>query len=221
MIEVKDIHKKYKNESKKEALKGISLSIKDGELVAIVGASGSGKSTLLNILGGMDCATKGEYYFDNLKIHEFGNMKRQKFCRNNVSFIFQDFALLDDYSVYENVELPLIVKHVKRKRRKELVNSCLDMVGITSLKSKFPTQISGGEAQRCAIARAIASGNKLILADEPTGSLDVENGKRIMELLKGLNDDGRTVIIVTHNPEIADMCDRRIVMSNGLVESAG
>lgn len=223
MIELKNIHKTYPIQGgEQEALREVSLTLETGKMVAVMGPSGSGKSTLLNILGGMDSVTSGEYCYDGQPVHRMKSMQRQKFCRDTVSFIFQDFALLEDYTAYENVELPLLIKGCPARKRKEIVTESLKKAGIYELRKKFPRQLSGGEQQRCAIARSVASGNPLVLADEPTGALDLENGDKIMALLKDMNEEGKTVVIVTHNPEVAQMCDGILYLEDGrLVEQLG
>lgn len=165
----------------------------------------------------MERPTNGEYFFEEEAVHSMNNTKLQRFIKDKVSFIFQNFALLKDYTVYENVELPLALKKISRKERKQRVLDSLAMVGIDDLKKMYPAKISGGEAQRCAIARSIAAGNELILADEPTGSLDVKRGREIVDELKKLNALGRTVIVITHNPQVAKECDRIIFLEDGKI----
>ncbi|MDY5576534.1 MAG: ABC transporter ATP-binding protein [Lachnospiraceae bacterium] len=216
MIELRDVKKIYGDkQNQTEALKGVSLQIEDGQMVAIMGPSGSGKSTLLNILGCMDSLTSGEYVMNGVVVSKLKDGKRQIFARDHISFVFQDFALMKDYTVYENAELPLKIKNVPKKERKRRVMEALEQVGIADLYKKFPTKISGGQQQRCAIARALASDNRYILADEPTGALDSQTGRDIVSLLKSMTKQGRTVILVTHNREIAEYADKVIELADG------
>lgn len=217
MIKLENIEKIYNaNGVTTNALKGVSLEINRGEFLAVVGASGSGKSTLLNIIGCMDTATSGSYIYDGVEITKLNKKEFEKFRKEHVSFVFQQFALLNDYTVYENVELPLRVKNISRRHRRRLINDTLDKLGIADLEKKYPTQISGGQQQRCAIARAILAGGDLILADEPTGALDAVTGQEIVDLLKELNQDGKTVIIVTHDRKIAEQTERIIQIADGI-----
>ena len=167
MITLKHITKTYgKGEGAAHALQDVSLQIQEGEMVAIMGASGSGKTTLLNMLGCMDQFDSGEYYYGDIEVHKLTKEKLHEFRKQHVGFVFQQFALMNQYTVYENVELPLCIKNVPNKERKKLVREALEQMGIGNLSRKMPTKISGGQQQRCAIARALASGNELILADE-------------------------------------------------------
>ncbi len=218
MIVLKNIKKCYNKKKPEElALDGVNLTVEEGEMVAVMGPSGSGKSTLLKIIGGMERSSQGEYFFNGEAVHAMNNTKLQKFIKDKVSFIFQNFALLKDYTVYENVELPLTLKRVPKKERKQRVLESLETVGIAHLKKMYPAKISGGEAQRCAIARSMAAGNELILADEPTGALDSKRGEEIVAELKKLNALGRTVIVITHNPEVAKECNRTIFLEDGKI----
>jgi putative ABC transport system ATP-binding protein len=223
MIKLSNVEKTYGNaknpDSQTHALKGITLTIEDGEMVAVMGPSGSGKSTLLNILGCMDSLTAGQYLVDDVEVSALKPAKRRTFAKENISFVFQDFALMKDYTIFENVELPLKIKNVPRKERKKIVLECLEEVGISDIRKKFPLKTSGGQQQRCAIARALASGNNLILADEPTGALDRENGQNIMNILRKVNQKGKTVVVITHDPEVAKHCDRIIRIVDGQIEA--
>lgn len=218
MIKLTDVTKIYGTEENgTKALDNVSLTINDGEMIAIMGTSGSGKSTLINLLGGMDTLTSGTYLYNGTDV---GNMKLSelhKFRKNNISFVFQHFALMNHYTVFENVEVPLRAKRIKRARRKEIVMEKLKMLGIEELAKKLPVQISGGQQQRCAIARALAADNQLILADEPTGALDSKTGKEIMDIFTDIKHLGKTVIIVTHDNKIADRCERIVRIEDGKI----
>ena len=220
MIKLNNIRKVYEDKyNTTEALRGINLEVSKGELVAIIGKSGSGKTTLLNIIGGMDRATSGEYIFGNINVSQLRGRQLDRFRKENISFIFQNFALMSEYSVYENIELPLIAKKINRKQRKRIIKEVLQHLEIEELEKKYPTQISGGQQQRCAIARALASGNELILADEPTGSLDRNTSYKIVDQLRELNKTGKTVIIITHDLDIANMCNRIISIDDGYIKN--
>lgn len=222
MIRLENIEKEYKGKGiSTHALNGVSLEIGDGEFVSIVGPSGSGKTTLLNIIGCMDTATSGRYICNNTEVSGLKNSETEKFRKNNISFVFQQFALLDDYTVYENVELPLRVKNLSKKERKRKVKEVLGKFKIAELEKKYPTQISGGQQQRGAIARAVVAGTDIILADEPTGALDGATGQEIMEILKELNKEGKTVIIVTHDMNIAGQTERIIYIKDGKIDNTG
>lgn len=218
MIELKDVCKTYKyGKEETKALDNINLTIKDGEFVAVIGNSGSGKSTLLNVIGCMDLMDSGSYILNGQEISGIKINKLHKVRKESISFVFQNFALLNHYTVFENVEVPLLAKKVRKSERKRIVKEKLELMGIYDLKSKLPTKISGGQQQRCAIARALASDNNIILADEPTGALDCKTGEEIMNVLKELNGMGKTVIIVTHNMDIAKQTDRILEMEDGRI----
>lgn len=218
MIELKDVCKTYKyGKEETKALDNINLTIKDGEFVAVIGNSGSGKSTLLNVIGCMDLMDSGSYILNGQEISGIKINKLHKARKESISFVFQNFALLNHYTVFENVEVPLLAKKVRKSERKRIVKEKLELMGIYDLKSKLPTKISGGQQQRCAIARALASDNNIILADEPTGALDSKTGEEIMNVLKQLNGMGKTVIIVTHNMDIAKQTDRILEMEDGRI----
>lgn len=218
MIRINDIVKEYKSEDVvTKALDGISLELNDGEYVAVMGASGSGKSTLLNILGGMDTATSGEYYFDDIPVSDMNMAKLHEFRKEHVAFVFQNFALINQYTVYENVELPLIARRIPAKRRKELVEDALKRFGIMDLKNKYPLHISGGQQQRTSIARAIVTGAKLLLADEPTGALDKKTGNLVMDLIDEIHKGDTIIVLVTHDPEIAKRADRIVKIEDGKI----
>lgn len=216
MITLTDVTKIYKSDGcETQALKGISLEIKDGEWISIVGTSGSGKSTLLNLIGCMDTLTEGSYVFNDIEVHKLKGNELHTFRKENVSFIFQHFALMNHYTVYENAELPLMIKNVSQKKRKEIVMENLELMGIADLAKKKPSNISGGQQQRCAIARALSSQNNLILADEPTGALDKNTGIEIMEVLDALNKKGKTLVVVTHDENVAKRANRIIRVEDG------
>lgn len=218
MIRLKNIKKIYKSgDIETYALNDITLNIEDGEYISIMGTSGSGKSTLLNIIGGMDVPTGGEYFCDDIAVHELKGQALHLFRKENVSFIFQQFALMPHYTVFENVEIPLLAKNVTKKERKKSVMEKLELMGISDLAKKLPSQISGGEQQRCAIARALVSDNNLILADEPTGALDTNTGNSIMQAMIDMHKQGKTLIVITHDKNIADMGDRIIKIEDGYV----
>lgn len=217
LIKIDNLVKIYgKDEGKVHALKGISLSINEGELVAIVGASGSGKSTLLNIIGCIDKATSGEYYLDGQNVGILKDRQLAKSRNNLIGFVLQYFGLVNTYSVYENVELPLI--YGKIKNRKEKIISIMKKLNIEEKKDKLPSELSGGQNQRVAIARALVNNPKLILADEPTGALDKRNSQEVMKILLELNKEGKTVIIVTHDENISKQCDRIIRIEDGHIK---
>ena len=226
MINLKGITKEYGNKDLKlSALNSIDLDIDSGEMVAITGASGSGKSTLLNIIGCLDTFTSGEYVLNNKNINSFTKNEIAKIRNTEFGFVFQNFALMNNYTVLENIELAL--KYNKKykgnnysaKERKECVIKVLEMVGLQTEINKLPSKLSGGQQQRVAIARALVNNPQILLADEPTGSLDRENGKQILDIFKNINNQGKTVIIVTHDPEVAKICSKNIVISDGNILS--
>lgn len=224
LIKLNDIVKIYgKNDTEVKALAGVNLEVGTGELLSVMGASGSGKSTLLNILGAMDSPTKGKYtYYDEekIKVNELKNNQLHEFRKNYISFVFQQFALMNHYTVYENVEMPLRILGLSRKEKTERILKALDELGIADLAKRKPAQISGGQQQRCAIARALAKNSKLILADEPTGALDRKNSKEIMKIFMELRKKGKTIIIATHDSTVAKMTDRIINIEDGRLASS-
>lgn len=216
MIELKQIVKHYgKGDNVTEALKGVSLQIKKGEFVAITGHSGCGKSTLLNILGGMDRQTKGEYFYDGTDVSRMSEKELAGFRNRHIGFVFQAFHLAGELTALENVALPLGYAGVGAKERKERAKVLLDRVGLSEKYKAHPAKLSGGEMQRVAIARALSNHPQVLLADEPTGNLDRENGEMIMKILRELNEEGMTIIMVTHDLELAAMADRCIRMADG------
>lgn len=218
MIELKGISKIYQqNTSPSVALEEVSLTIEQGELVAVMGPSGSGKSTLLNIIGCMDTPTSGTYLLDGVDVTASSRNRQQKLRKEKISFVFQHFALMDMYTAYENVEVPLTARNVKRGKRKKIIEQCLDEMGIGDLKKRYPNQMSGGQKQRTAIARALAAGTPIVLCDEPTGALDQKTGQEVISVLKQINQNGVTVIIVTHDPQIAAQTDRILYILDGKI----
>ena len=219
MIRLENVIKIYGEDyEKKIALNNICLEIKDGEFVAVTGPSGSGKSTLLNIIGCMDIPTKGRYYLDDTDITLKTKSQIEDIRKEKIGFVFQHFALMDYYTAYENIELPLIIKNIKRSERKRLVNEQLKLLGIEEVKDHIPSKMSGGQRQKVAIARALVSGCNILLADEPTGALDQATGREVMELLKEINKRGTTVIIVTHDINIANQTERIIEICDGKIK---
>lgn len=218
MIKLNNIVKSYKIENQEfHALDGANLDVKEGEMIAIMGPSGSGKSTMLNIIGGMDKASSGDYWFNDIKVSELSTNALHRFRRNNVSFVFQHFALMNQYTVYQNVEVPLIAQHVGTLKRRKIIMEQLKRLGIENQAKKYPLQLSGGQQQRCAIARALAANNKLILADEPTGALDLATGEEMMKIFQEIRDEGKTVIVITHDTNIASKCERTIRIEDGKI----
>ena len=216
MLKVTDLKKSFFTEEiETVALAGVSFEVKEGEFVAIMGPSGCGKSTLLNILGLLDNPTSGEYMLLDKEVGDLRERDRTYFRRGNIGFVFQSFNLIDELSVAENVELPLIYMGVKPSERKERVKKMLDRMNISHRAGHFPQQLSGGQQQRVAIARALVSNPKLILADEPTGNLDSKNGQEVLNLLKELNSEGTTVIMVTHSQHDASYADRILCLFDG------
>ena len=216
MIKITNLEKYYRtDEVETVALNKISFEIKQGEFVSIMGPSGCGKSTLLNVLGLLDDADMGSYLFNGIEVIKFNERKRADIRKENIGFVFQSFNLIDELSVFENVELPLIYLNVKANERKERVESVLDKMQITHRKKHFPQQLSGGQQQRVAVARAVVNSPKIILADEPTGNLDSSNGNEVMQLLTDLNEKGTTVIMVTHSEHDSKYSHRIIRMLDG------
>ena len=202
-----------------KALNEVSLEIKKGEFVAIMGPSGCGKSTLLNILGTLDSSTSGKYFFDGKEIDKMSESQLTSFRKGNIGFVFQNFNLIDELTVYENVELPLVYLNSKKSERKKKVMEVLERMNIAHRAGHFPQQLSGGQQQRVAIARAVVTDCPLILADEPTGNLDSTNGLEVMELLSELNRQGTTVVIVTHSQRDAKFAHRVIHLLDGRIVS--
>ena len=220
MIKVKDLCKVFRTEEiETTALNNVSFEINDGEFVAIMGPSGCGKSTLLNILGLLDNPTTGSYELLGKEVANLKEKDRTKFRKGNIGFVFQSFNLIDELNVYDNVELPLRYLNISASERKEKVTAILKRMNISHRAQHFPQQLSGGQQQRVAIARAVVSNPKLILADEPTGNLDSKNGKEVMELLKELNSEGTTIVMVTHSQKGAACAQRTINLFDGKIVS--
>mgnify|MGYP002795017941 CR=1 FL=1 len=218
MIEIKDLHKSYKMGSNSiHVLKGINFSVAEGELVAIMGSSGSGKSTLLNILGMLDEADQGSYTLDGLPIKNLNEKIAAQYRNKFLGFVFQSFNLINYKSALDNVALPLYYQGVKRGERMDIAMSYLEKVGLANWASHLPNELSGGQKQRVAIARALASNPKVLLADEPTGALDTKTSYEVMDLIQGINDEGRTILVVTHEHDIAQMTKRIVNLKDGLI----
>lgn len=220
MIQIKDLVKIYRTEEvETTALNALSLEVHKGEFVSIMGASGCGKSTLLNIIGLLDAPNSGSYQFDGEEVAGYTEKQRAGLRKASIGFVFQNFNLIDELNVYENVELPLIYNKVPAKERKERVNAILERIGIAHRAKHFPLQLSGGQQQRVAVARALVTNPKLILADEPTGNLDSKSGNEVMELLTELHQTGATIIMVTHSAYDAQFSSRVITLRDGEVIS--
>jgi len=218
MIEIKDLHKSYKTgASSLHVLKGINFSVKEGELVSIMGSSGSGKSTLLNILGMLDEADEGIYTLDNFPIKNLNEKVAAKYRNKFLGFIFQSFNLINYKSALDNVALPLYYQGVGRKERMDKSFAYLEKVGLADWAHHLPNELSGGQKQRVAIARALASDPKVLLADEPTGALDTKTSYEVMDLIQGINDEGKTILVVTHEDDIAHMTKRIVNLKDGVI----
>ncbi|PTX63157.1 putative ABC transport system ATP-binding protein [Kordia periserrulae] len=216
MIQITDLKKIYKTEELHTiALNDLSFEVKQGEFVTIMGPSGCGKSTLLNILGLLDNADGGSYKFNGEEVIHYNERKRADIRKKNIGFVFQNFNLIDQLTVFENAELPLVYVGLKKDQRKQIVEEALDKMQILHRKNHFPQQLSGGQQQRVAVARAVVNNPKLILADEPTGNLDSANGNEVMDLLTELNNQGTTIIMVTHSENDAKYSHRIIRMLDG------
>ena len=218
MIRTHELSKVFRTEEvETTALNNVNLEIADGEFVAIMGPSGCGKSTLLNIIGLLDNPSKGELWINGIEVAKFSEKNRTGLRKGNIGFVFQSFNLIDELTVYENVELPLLYLKVSASERRKKVEEVLERMKITHRKKHFPQQLSGGQQQRVAIARAVVTKPKLILADEPTGNLDSANGEEVMNLLSELNNDGTTIVMVTHSPTDAERAHRIVHLFDGQV----
>ncbi len=216
MIKITDLEKFYSTEDIKTiALNKLSFEVKKGEFIAVMGPSGCGKSTLLNILGMLDDSDGGSFIFNGEEVINYNERKRANLRKHNIGFVFQSFNLIDQLTVFENVELPLIYTGIKKAERKNKVHEVLEKMQIMHRRKHFPQQLSGGQQQRVAVARAVVNNPKLILADEPTGNLDSTNGNEVMELLTDLNNQGTTIIMVTHSEHDAKFSHRIIRMLDG------
>ena len=220
LIDLRNINKTYRNgDQELKVLKNINLTVGEGEFVAIMGPSGSGKSTLMNIIGMLDRPSTGEYFLENEDVANLGDKKLAKVRNNQIGFVFQQFFLLSKLNALQNVELPLIYAGVSPGSRKNLAKQYLEKVDLGTRMTHLPSELSGGQKQRVAIARALVNNPSIILADEPTGALDTKTGEQIMELLTELNAEGKTIIMVTHEPEIAAYAKRQIVIRDGVISS--
>jgi len=220
MIQLKDLTKVYTTEEvETTALNKVNLEVKEGEYVAVMGPSGCGKSTLLNILGLIDKASDGEYYFMGEEVSKYAERQRANLRKNNIGFVFQSFNLIDELTVYENIELPLLYLGYSSAERKKKVAEAMEGMEIIARKSHFPQQLSGGQQQRVAVARAVVANPKIILADEPTGNLDSAHGDEVMRIMGELHEQGTTIIMVTHSPAYAEYSQRIVHLFDGHVVS--
>ena len=218
MLKINKLHKSYKmGDSSLHVLKGINLHVEKGEMVAIMGSSGSGKSTLLNIIGILDELDLGEYTLDGIEIKDLTEKKAAQYRNKFLGFVFQSFNLINFKNALENVALPLYYQGLKRKERQEKAMFHLEKVGLADWSTHLPNELSGGQKQRVAIARALAAEPKLLLADEPTGALDSATSQEIMQFLQQLNDEGKTILIVTHEEDISLMCKRIVRLKDGVI----
>ena len=218
MIKTVNLQKVFRTEEVQTlALNNVNIEVNEGEFVAIMGPSGCGKSTLLNILGLLDNPTEGEYYLNGTEVSKYTEAQRTSLRKGVIGFVFQSFNLIDELNVYENIELPLLYMGVPASERKQRIEQAMERMAISHRAKHFPQQLSGGQQQRVAIARAVVANPKLILADEPTGNLDSKNGKEVMDLLKELNKEGTTIVMVTHSQPDAGFADRIINLFDGQV----
>lgn len=219
MIQLKNITKEYKGASyKTTALNQVTLDIKEGDFACVMGKSGSGKSTLLHIIGCMDMPSEGEYYLDDICVKDLSPYKLDRLRREKISFIFQGYELMNRYTVWENIELPLNAKRIRGKKKRTIINDIMERLEIIELKDKYPGQISGGEQQRAAIARAYVMDTPYIVADEPTGALDEANSDRILDLFESLHNEGKTIVLVSHDMDVAQRGDYIINLQDGHIK---
>ncbi len=218
MINIQNLHKSYKmGKNTLHVLKGIDFKVDEGELVAIMGSSGSGKSTLLNIVGMLDLLDEGQYTLDDVIIKDLDETKAARYRNKFLGFIFQSFNLINYKNALENVSLPLYYQGIKRKERQEVALSYLERVGLKDWATHLPSELSGGQKQRVAIARAMAARPKVLLADEPTGALDTTTSYEVMDLIQKINEEGKTILVVTHEEDIAKMCKRIVRLKDGVI----
>lgn len=218
MIQLTDVNKIYKGALfETHALKDINLTIQKGDFVVITGESGSGKTTLLNLLGGVDVATTGSIVIDGIDITSNKAKEMDQFRKQYISFVFQHFALMERYTVYENLEAPMLARNIKAKIRKEKINQISSQLGIGELMNQYPSQISGGQKQRVAIARTLVVDSPIVLADEPTGALDSVNTRNVMEIMRSVHSNDKITIIITHDPVVASYADYVIQLSDGQI----
>ena len=218
LIDIKDMYKIYNpGENEVRALDGVSLTVERGEFLSIIGQSGSGKSTLMNMLGLLDIATSGTYFLDGKDVSRFGDDELSEIRNQQIGFIFQGFNLIPSLTAQANVELPLVYRGMRKEQRNELSQAALERVGMSNRKKHLPSQLSGGQQQRAAIARAVAARPPIILADEPTGNLDSASGEDVMRILHELNEEGRTIILITQDTEIAETAKRLIRLHDGKI----
>jgi len=222
VLKISNLSKSFNTgEQKVQVLKGVDFSIAEGEFVSISGPSGCGKSTLLNIMGILDTPDSGEYLVDGIQVAHMNSSQRAKIRGSRIGFVFQSFNLIDDFTVLENIALPLKYRGDSVDSRNARAQICLEKVGLADKAKLYPSQLSGGQQQRISIARALAGDSGIMLVDEPTGNLDSKNGDAVMALLKELNQQGTTIVLVTHDPRYADMAHRNIQLSDGLIVTDG
>ncbi len=219
LIKLKNLTKTYGSKKNIIALDGFDLTVRKGEMLAIMGRSGSGKSTVLNLIAGIDQLGGGSYFFEDTDMSKVSGDKLTRFRRDQIGVVFQHFALIDDYTVYQNIALPLKLSKTPKAEADQKIKKIAAELEITPLLQKYPKELSGGEAQRTAIARAVVTEPKLILADEPTGALDEETGKKIMQVFHKLHEKGNTLVIVTHDPAVAASCERTVRIKDGKNET--
>ena len=218
MIKLINATKIYRGSSyETTALDNINIIINEGDFLAVMGPSGSGKTTFLNIIGCMDKLTSGKYYFNDIDISNYSSAQLTDIRKNYIGFVFQNFALIQDFTIYENIEIPLKEKNIKKKERKSRMEDTMEMLGIMGLGNKLPSQLSGGQQQRVAIARTLVSGNNIIMADEPTGALDQNTSRELMDIFCKLNKKGKTIIIITHDCKVAEYAKRIVRIEDGKI----